>query len=681
MINKPVAQVKYVGDKKAAKLAHLGIRTTGDLLYHFPRRYEDRRQLKPLTQLVPGETVTVRVMVVGWEQRDIRPNLVLVRAEISDGQHRGYALWFNQPYIKRRLPPGSLVLLTGKVSRRSIFPEIQVEEYELVDNEGSSLNTGYLVPFYPSTAGLTQQWFRKVIFQALSECLPSVEETLPLKWREKYRLVPLSKALKDIHFPADEEALRQARRRLVYEELLIWELALALHTHKRRMIAPGIAHSRDNTLVERFLRNLPFSLTKAQERVIQEIFADMEAPRPMARLLQGDVGSGKTIVAAAALLKAATGGWQGALMVPTEVLAEQHFLTFKRLLAPLSLPVALLTGSTSRKDREKILIGLEDGYIPIVIGTHALIQQDVNFKALGLAVIDEQHRFGVSQRAELSSKGLLPDVLVMTATPIPRTLALVAYGDLDVSLLDELPPGRKPVLTYILYESQRQQAYRLIAREVLAGRQAYVVCPLIEESDALEAAAATAKAQELQTEVFPDFRIGLLHGRMRPTEKEEIMERFRQGEIQILVTTTVIEVGVDVPNATVMMIEGAERYGLAQLHQLRGRIARSHHQAYCFLVTKSNDKETRRRLKVLVENHDGFAIAEADLQLRGPGELFGTRQHGWPEFRLAEFPRDLKALEQARKDAHFLISSGYLDRPEFAVLRALAESKIQQLKL
>lgn len=680
-MNRPVAQVKYVGHKKAIKLSHLGIHTTRDLLYHFPRRYEDRRQLKPLNQLVPGETVTVRVMVMGWEQRELRPNLVLVRAEVSDGNHRGYALWFNQPYIKRRLPPGSLVILTGKVSRRSIFPEIQVEEYEMGDNEGSSLNTGYLVPFYPSTTGLTQQWFRKVVFQALSECLPLVEETLPLKWRERYRLVPLSKALKDIHFPADEEALRQARRRLIYEELLIWELALALHNHKRRMIAPGIAHSRDNTLVERFLRNLPFSLTKAQERVIQEIFADMEAPRPMARLLQGDVGSGKTIVAAAALLKAAAGGWQGALMVPTEVLAEQHFLTFKRLLAPLSLPIALLTGSTSRKDREKILLGLEDGYISIIIGTHALIQQDVNFKALGLAVIDEQHRFGVRQRAELSSKGFLPDLLVMTATPIPRTLALVAYGDLDVSLLDELPPGRKPVLTYVLSENQRQQAYRLIAREVLAGRQAYIVCPLIEESEALEAAAATAKAQELQTKVFPGFRIGLLHGRMRPAEKEEIMERFRQGEIQILVATTVIEVGVDIPNATVMMIEGAERYGLAQLHQLRGRIARSHYQAYCFLITKNNDLETKRRLKVLVENHDGFAIAEADLKLRGPGELFGTRQHGWPEFRLAEFPRDLKALEQARKDAHFLISSGYLDHPEFATLKALAESKIQQLKL
>ncbi|SMB94737.1 ATP-dependent DNA helicase RecG [Thermanaeromonas toyohensis ToBE] len=680
-MNRPIAQVKYVGHKKAIKLSHLGIHTTRDLLYHFPRRYEDRRQLKPLNQLVPGETVTVRVMVVSWEQRELRPNLVLVRAEVSDGHHRGYALWFNQPYIKRRLPPGSLVLLTGKVSRRSIFPEIQVEEYELGDSEGSSLNTGYLVPFYPSTAGLTQQWFRKVVFQALSESLPFVEETLPLKWRERYRLVPLSKALKDIHFPADEEALRQARRRLIYEELLIWELALALHNHKRRMVAPGIAHSRDNTLVERFLRSLPFSLTKAQERVIQEIFADMEAPRPMARLLQGDVGSGKTIVAAAALLKAAAGGWQGALMVPTEVLAEQHFLTFKRLLAPLSLPIALLTGSTSRKDREKILLGLEDGYISIIIGTHALIQQDVNFKALGLAVIDEQHRFGVRQRAELSSKGFLPDLLVMTATPIPRTLALVAYGDLDVSLLDELPPGRKPVLTYVLSESQRQQAYRLIAREVLAGRQAYIVCPLIEESEVLEAAAATAKAQELQTKVFPGFRIGLLHGRMRPAEKEEIMERFRQGEIQILVSTTVIEVGVDIPNATVMMIEGAERYGLAQLHQLRGRVARSYYQAYCFLVTRNNDVEAKRRLKVLVENHDGFAIAEADLKLRGPGELFGTRQHGWPEFRLAEFPRDLKVLEQARKDAHFLISSGYLDQPEFAVLKALAESKIQQLKL
>jgi len=658
------------------RLEKLGIRTVRDLIYHFPRRYEDRRRLASLDGLMPGNRVTVLVTVVGWEERNLRPRLTLVRAEIEGEGGRGYAVWYNQTYIKRRLPPGSRVFLTGTVRRRSLLPEIQVDDYELLEGESTGLNTGYLVPFYPSSAGLTQRWHRLVTYQALAEYLPHVRETLPLEWRHKYRLVPLAKALRDIHFPSEEEDLHQARRRLIYEELLVWELALAMHRRRNVGGGGGIAHSRDNTLVNTFLRNLPFSLTRAQRRVLDEIFSDMEAPRPMARLLQGDVGSGKTIVAAAALVKAASGGWQGALMVPTEVLAEQHFLNFRRLLGSLGLPVALLTGSTNRREKERVLAGLEGGQISVVVGTHALIQEGVKFRALGLAVIDEQHRFGVRQRAQLPAKGSTPDLLVMTATPIPRTLALVAYGDLDVSLIDELPPGRRPVATYVLTGRQRGQAYRLVAREVQAGRQAYIICPLIEGRETEEAAAATARARELQERVFPAFKVGLIHGRLRPAEKEVVMERFRRGDLQILVGTTVIEVGVDVPNATVIVIEGAERYGLAQLHQLRGRVARSSHQAYCLLITENNRGEAGRRLKVLVDNNDGFAIAEADLQLRGPGEFFGTRQHGWPEFRLAQFPRDLAVLEQARKDAHFLIQSGYLERPEYAGLKALAEEKL-----
>lgn len=680
-MERPIASLKYVGPQRKKQLERLGITTVGELIYHFPRRYEDRRQLQSLDRLVPGSRATVKVTIGNWEEKNVRPRLTIVRAQVEDGRGQGYAVWYNQPYIKWRLLPGSQVILTGRVSRRSIFPEIQVEEYELLEGDNTGLNTGYLVPFYPSTAGLTQRWFRQVVYQALAECLPRIKETIPLELRQKYRLVTLATALKDIHFPSDEKALRQARRRLVYEELLVWELALSWHNQRRKLARAGIAHIRDNTLVEKFLMALPFSLTKAQHRVLQEIFADMEAPHPMTRLLQGDVGSGKTIVAAAALVKAVSGGWQGALMAPTEVLAEQHFLTFRRLLKPLDLPLALLTGSTSRKEKEQILEGLKEGKIPLVIGTHALIQEGVEFKDLGLVVIDEQHRFGVRQRAELSAKGKLPDLLVMTATPIPRTLALVAYGDLEVSLIDELPPGRRPVLTYILNQSQRHQAYRVVAKEVQAGRQAYIICPLIEESEALEAAAATAQAKELQEKVFPAFKVGLIHGRLRPAEKEEVMEQFRKGLIQILVGTTVIEVGVDVPNATVIIIEGAERYGLAQLHQLRGRVARSQYQAYCFLISANSSNTVNQRLKVLVHNGDGFAIAEADLRLRGPGEFFGTRQHGWPEFRLAEFPRDLAVLEQARRDAHFLTLSGQLSRPEYAELKRLAEAKLMQLQL
>ncbi|GFN23998.1 MAG: ATP-dependent DNA helicase RecG [Thermoanaerobacteraceae bacterium] len=675
-MDRPVADLKYVGPQRRARLDRLGIRTVKDLIYHFPRRYEDRRRLSTLDGLVPGSRVTVLVTIVGWEEKSVRPRLTLMRAEVEGEGGRGYAVWYNQAYIKRRLPPGSRVLLTGKVSVRSLLPEIQVDDYELLEGEYTGLNTGYLVPFYPSSAGLTQRWHRLVTYQALAEYLPHIKETLPLEWRQQYRLVPLAKALRDIHFPSEEKALHQARRRLIYEELLIWELALAMHRRRTAGSEGGIAHSRDNTLVNKFLKGLPFSLTRAQERVLEEIFTDMEAPRPMARLLQGDVGSGKTVVAAAALVKAASGGWQGALMAPTEVLAEQHFLNFRRLLGSLGLSVALLTGSTNRREKDRVIAGLETGQISVVVGTHALIQESVKFKSLGLAVIDEQHRFGVRQRAQLPAKGRTPDLLVMTATPIPRTLALVAYGDLDVSLIDELPPGRKPVATYVLTGSQRRQAYRLVAKEVQAGRQAYIICPLIDESETQEAAAAAARARELQERVFPAFKVGLIHGRLRPAEKEEVMERFRQGDIQILVGTTVIEVGVDVPNATVIVIEGAERYGLAQLHQLRGRVARSSHQAYCLLITENNLGGTGRRLKVLVDNSDGFAIAEADLRLRGPGEFFGTRQHGWPEFRLAEFPRDLAVLEQARKDAHFLILSGYLDRPEYAELKALAEEKL-----
>ncbi|GEA16985.1 ATP-dependent DNA helicase RecG [Moorella sp. E306M] len=680
MYDRPVKVLKYVGPQKAACLGKLGIQTVGDLLWHFPRRYEDRRQLKGLASAAAGEIITVQVTIKAWEERELRPNLRLFRALIQDRQGTGYALWFNQPYIKRQLRVGSEVVLTGKVNYRGYVPEIQVSDYESLGEGDSGLHTGRIVPFYPLTTGLSQRWLRLIVHQALEEVQGELPELLPLPLCQRYRLLPRYQALKYIHFPPDPAALHQARRRLKYEELLVWELALTLNRWQREAGVRGIAHTPDNGLVRQLIATLPFKLTRAQERVLAEILTDMENPRPMARLLQGDVGSGKTVVAAAAMVKAVAGGWQAALMVPTEVLAEQHGQTLQKILAPLKVPVAVLTGNTSRPEREVILAGLATGQLPLVVGTHALIQENVSFKALGLVVIDEQHRFGVDQRAALEAKGQAPDLLVMTATPIPRTLALAIYGDLDVSLLDELPPGRQPVTTRILTEKQRAKAYQLIRREIESGHQAYVICPLIDGSDSIAAEAAIAMAKKLQEEVFPEYTVGLVHGRLKPAEKEEVMKAFREGKIAILVATTVVEVGVDVPNATVMLIEGAERLGLAQLHQLRGRVGRGTSPAYCLLITSSN-KAARERLAILASSQDGFAIAEADLRLRGPGEFFGTRQHGLPEFRLARLPEDSRILEQARQDARLICRENLWQQPEYRQLYLTARKKMASLLL
>ncbi|BCV20988.1 ATP-dependent DNA helicase RecG [Moorella sp. Hama-1] len=677
ILDRPVATLKYVGSQKAARLHRLGIATVGDLLWHFPRRYEDRRQLKDLAAVKPGETVTVQVTIRAWEEKEVRPRLRLFRALIQGRQGTGFAVWFNQPYLQRQLPVGTTVIITGRVNYRGYQPEIQVSDYEVLGGGDLQLHTGRIVPFYPLTAGLSQRWLRLVIHLALEAAGKELPEVLPPDLSRRYRLLPRLQALHYIHFPPDAAGLHQARRRLKYEELLLWELGLNLHRVQQVGNRQGIAHSGNNELITEFIASLPFKLTAAQERVLAEILADMEAPRPMARLLQGDVGSGKTVVAAAAMLKALAGGWQAALMAPTEVLAEQHGRTLGELLAPLGVPVATLTGNTPRAERETILRGLAGGQLPLVVGTHALIQAEVSFKALGLAVIDEQHRFGVDQRAALQAKGEDPDLLVMTATPIPRTLALAVYGDLDISTLDELPPGRQPVTTYVITEKQRRRAYHLIDREIRAGHQAYVICPLIDESETVAAEAAIAMARKLQEEVFPAYPVGLVHGRLRPAEKEGVMADFREGRLAILVATTVVEVGVDVPNATVMLIEGAERLGLAQLHQLRGRVGRGTAPSYCFLIA-GDSQTSRERLAVLANSQDGFAIAEADLRLRGPGEFFGTRQHGLPEFRLARLPEDGRILEQARLDARQICQQG-VSQPWYQDLYRAARGKMESL--
>lgn len=648
-LDQPVQYLKMVGPQRAKLLAKLGVKTVRDLLLHFPRRYEDRRSLRPLGKLVPGETLTTTGKILSVEEHRPSARLTVIRARLADATGYAWATWFNQDYLKQKLVPGQTIVLSGRVKEFHGSKEIVVQDFELVNGE-ESLHTGRIVPFYSLTSGLSQRTLRQIVHRALTDFAAAFPEILPEELRRNYRLPGITESLWDIHFPRDEEALRRARTRLAYEELFVFQLALLARRRTKGENA-GIAHVPDGELSRRFFALLPFTLTRAQEKVLAEIKADMESLRPMARLLQGDVGAGKTVVAAAAMVKAVEGGYQAALMAPTELLAEQHWLSFKKWLAPLGIEVALLTGSLGKKEKDEVLNGVAAGRIQVLVGTHALIQEGVKFQNLGLVVIDEQHRFGVSQRALLQEKGACPDVLVMTATPIPRTLALTLYGDLDVSVIDALPPGRRPVATIYLPESRRQEAYAAIRREVAKGGQAYVVCPLVEESEALQAQAAQELAARLAKEVFPDLAVGLLHGRLKREEREKVMEAFRRGEIQVLVATTVVEVGVDVPQATVMVIEGAERFGLAQLHQLRGRVGRSERQAYCYLVGRPRSAEARERLKVLVGCQDGFAVAEADLRLRGPGEFFGTRQHGLPEFRLVDLVRDARLVVLARRDA------------------------------
>jgi len=662
-----VQYVKGVGPARAKILRKLGLYTVADLLFYFPRRYEDRRRFQAILLAREGELLTVQGRVIDISERQPRPNLTITRVAISDGSGVLFGTWFNRPYLKDRFRLGQTVVFTGKVEKRYGQLYINKPDYEALDDD--PLHTGRIVPIYPLTEGLFQRQFRALMKGVVDTYSPLAEETLPEEIRQRQALLPLPEALREIHFPKETESQEAAHRRLAFEELFYLQLGLGLLRRRTREEA-GIAHAPDGPLVQRFLDGLPFPLTGAQKRVIQEIKRDMESPRPMNRLLQGDVGSGKTVVAAWALVKAAESGFQAALMAPTEILAEQHYLNLRRLLQPLGLPVGLLTGSLTRGERVERLQELKSGSLSIIVGTHALIQEGVEFARLSLVITDEQHRFGVNQRARLRAKGQTnPDVLVMTATPIPRTLSLTLYGDLDVSVLDELPPGRRPVETYWRKASARKKVYRFLYDQVKGGRQGYVVCPLIEESESLQAEAATALAQALRAE-YPDLKVGLLHGRMRPEEKDEVMESFRRGELEVLVSTTVIEVGVDVPNATVMIIEGADRFGLAQLHQLRGRVGRGGAKSYCILLGEGLTTEGRRRLEIMETTGNGFTIAEEDLKLRGPGEFFGTRQHGLPDLKVADPIRDLPLLEQARQEALGLLERDPdLSRPEHQALR------------
>jgi ATP-dependent DNA helicase RecG len=651
----PVQYLRGVGPSRAALLSRLEIETVRDLLLHLPRRHEDRRNPTPLSRLTHGMEQAAIVRIEEVRTIRTRRGTVLVRAGIADPTGVAHAVWFNQPYMAQRLAQGQQVSLYGRVERRGRGLEFVTPEVEPIDPDCEPWNVGRLVPVYPATEGLSQRMLRLVMREALSGYAGSLPEVLPHAVRQEHRLMDLADALWSAHFPESEAAASEARRRLAFEELFTLQMGVLRQRAALRATPRGAAYGPPGDLVRHFLASLPFRLTRAQERVIGEILSDMRGPTPMNRLLQGDVGSGKTAVAAAGLLACAEGGYQGALMAPTEILAEQHYLTLRGLLAPLGVPVCLLTGGMDSSARTPALEVLRSGRPGVVVGTHALLEEGVVFERLGLVVVDEQHRFGVMQRSRLRDKGRAPDVLVMTATPIPRTLVLTVYGDLDVSVLDEMPPGRKPVVTLTRPRRARPSIYAYVREQVAAGRQAFVVCPLIEESEALQVQSAVELARELAAGPLAGLRLEVMHGRLPTAQKAERMEAFRAGRIDVMVATTVIEVGIDVPNASLMIVEDADRYGLAQLHQLRGRVGRGAARSYCVLVADPTTEERRRRLEVMRTTSDGFRIAQEDLRLRGPGEVLGVRQHGVGGLRVADPISDLGLLEEARRAAARLL--------------------------
>jgi ATP-dependent DNA helicase RecG len=678
----PTTSVAGVGPSRAAELERFGLKTVEDLLYHLPFRYDDRRSLRRAGELQIGDTVTAILEIRRVDQRQVGKGgrRQVLSAIAGDETGTVELIWYNQiRWFRSRLKPGGRWLVHGRVekgydvARRIVHPELESAE------EDADAGPPRIVPVYEKPTAMPVATMRRIVHAAVDAYARLLPDTVPARARARYRLLPLAAALRGVHRPerdapvAELGAARSPEHRsIVFDELFFVQLGLLL---RKAEVArePGIAFAGPGALTARMIAALPFPLTAAQTRVIGEIAADQRVPHPMHRLLQGDVGSGKTVVAVAAALRAIECGWQAAIMAPTELLAEQHWSTVQRVAAGLDVNLWYLTGEASTADRRAVLPRLAAGEPGLVVGTHALIQEDVRFARLGLAVVDEQHRFGVLQRAALSRRsdhGAAPDVLLMTATPIPRTLALSVYGDLDLSYIDELPPGRQPVVTRVFSVAQRKRAYDLVRSEVAAGRQAYIVYPLIEESEASDLRDATSAAAELQNEVFPELRVALVHGRIASAERDALMRAFKAGAYDILVATTVIEVGIDVPNASVIVIEHAERFGLAQLHQLRGRVGRGSDAAHCLLIADwAQSSEARERLRVMTETRDGLRIAEADLAIRGPGALLGTRQAGVPDFRVANLLRDAAILRDARAAAEELLAEDpELSRPESAAL-------------
>ncbi len=682
-LDDPVQRLAGVSESFAATLGKgLGIFTAGDLLKHYPRRYEDRTHFKPICDIRHGEAVTISGKVVSVENIPTRTRVTLTKVAIDDRSGIAFLVFFNQWYLKKQFEKlrGKTIVAYGKASRsgRGGLDMTDVE-WEAPEDDADALSSGRIVPVYPLTEGALQARVRRAVWTVLQEYGDLAEETLPPEMRARRDLVPLIEAFRNIHFPETEEALQAAQRRFVFDEFFGLQLVLAVRKRQADKIV-GTVFAETSAPIAELTAALPYPLTGAQARVITEVAADMASAKSMNRLVQGDVGAGKTVIAMAALLIAVRNGHQAAMMAPTEILAEQHYLGIRRIMEAMGVKVTLLSGSLPAKEKRAALASVASGETQIAIGTHALIQDDVAFHRLGLAVVDEQHRFGVMQRAALKQKGFSPDILVMTATPIPRTLTLTVYGDLDVSIIDQLPPGRKPIKTHWKRGHERQAVYETLRKLLQEGRQAYVICSLIEENEKLQARAATELASHLQLQVFTDYKIGLLHGQMKSSEKEETMTRFRDKDLHLLVATTVIEVGVDVPNASVIVIEDAERFGMAQLHQLRGRVGRGTTQSYCLLIGDPKTDDGASRLATMAQTTDGFLIAEEDLKLRGPGDFYGTRQSGLQPLPFIDVLRDVPVLKEAREEAFALLESDpKLAQPEHAALKAVVRSKYKNV--
>lgn len=658
ILKTPMRYFKGVGPKRAELLSKLRVETAEDMLYYLPMRYEDRSNPTPIKDLKLGEQQTIEAEVINSGSRVSRSGMRIFQVTLKDGTGTIRATWFNQPYLKDYFKKGQRVVLYGRVELRDNLQILQ-PEYEMIDkDEKDSIHMGRIVPIYSTTAGLGQRYLRTLADAAVTRCYKFLKEKLPTYLLAREKLVDIKFAISNIHFPVNFANLEKAYNRIVFEEFLMLQLALAMK--KRRLKSEnGLEHKISGELIESFNKNLPFELTEGQKKAMADISRDISSTKPMNRLLEGDVGSGKTVVAAYALVLTVQNGFQGVIMAPTEVLARQHHIGLSELLMPLGINVALLVGGIDAEARNRIALEIAEGKIDIVVGTHALIQESIKFKKLGLAVIDEQHKFGVTQRGVLKQKGYNPHVLMMTATPIPRTLALTVYGDLDVSVIRELPKGRKPIATYWVEESKRGEAYSFVKEELEKGRQAYVVCALIEEGPGSRGQGPGGAVElfgKLKNEIFQNYEVGLLHGRMNSKDKEKVMKDFKKGKIKVLVSTVVIEVGIDVANATIMMIENAERFGLAQLHQLRGRIGRGAHESYCILLADPKSGQAAERLKAVEGTLDGFQIAEADLAIRGPGEFFGTAQHGLPEIKFGNILKDFDIMERARREAFDLVA-------------------------
>ena len=648
-----IRYIKGIGEQRAKALNKLGITTLRDLISWFPRKYDDRRQARRIADLVPGESACVAAMIAAEPKvSHIRKGMDLIKVRAVDETGVLDITFFNQTWLKSQLIQGETYIFYGKAEGNLLRKTMASP---IVEREGRGEFTGRIVPIYPLTAGVSQLILSRSIRQGLDACADILPDALPDQVRQDHHLCRIGYAYENIHFPEDETALDLARRRLAFEELFFFTIGLQRLRSRRETVR--VEPCGDVDMAE-FYHALPFTLTEAQRRCVEEALADMRSGQPMNRLCQGDVGSGKTMVAAACVYFMVKNGRQAALMAPTEILAQQHYNGLAPLLESLGIRCALLTGSTKAAVKRSIAAQLAAGEIDFAIGTHALITEGVAYADLGLVVTDEQHRFGVAQRAALAAKGQHPHTLVMSATPIPRTLALILYGDLDVSVIDQLPPGRQPIETYAVPGSYHPRVYNFIRKLVAEGRQAYIVCPMVEENDELpdERKAVTAYAQQLQAEVFPDLKVAFVHGKMKAKEKDAVMAAFAAHETDILVSTTVIEVGVDVPNAAVMVIENAERFGLSQLHQLRGRVGRGKHQSHCILISDNQNEETKQRLKVMTKTADGFKIAEEDLRLRGPGDFFGERQHGLPGLRIADIGCDTQLLKEAQQAAEKLLA-------------------------